>query len=248
MSALEGKLVLVTGASRGIGHGISLELARQGATVAGTATSAEAAARLEAELQALCGRGLGLVVNVNDAAACTGLVESLQAKAGRIYGLVNNAGVTRDNLLLRMKDAEWDEIMQTNLRPVFVLARAVLRDMVKAREGRIVNITSVSGQMGNAGQSNYAAAKAGVEGFTRSLAREVGSRGVTVNCVAPGFIDTDMTRALPEAVREGLLSHVPLGRLGKVQEVAACVAFLLGTGAAYVTGSTLDVNGGLHMR
>jgi 3-oxoacyl-[acyl-carrier protein] reductase len=235
---LEGKIALVTGASRGIGHAIAGELARQGAKVVGTSTSGEGAAKVP---------GAGRVLDVRDAAQCDALVESIQKEFGDIGILVNNAGITRDNLALRMKDAEWDEVMETNLRAVFRLSRAVMRGMMKARWGRIVNITSVVGASGNPGQANYAAAKAAVVGMTKSLARELGSRGITVNCVAPGFIDTDMTRALPDGQRKALLEQIPLGRLGTPQDVAAAVAYLASPGADYVTGAVLHVNGGMYM-
>jgi 3-oxoacyl-[acyl-carrier protein] reductase len=248
MKPLDGKIALITGASRGIGRAIAIALGRQGAAVAGTATSEAGAAEVGALLEREGIRGRGYVLDVADEAQMQTVVERVQADLGKLYALVNNAGITRDNLLMRMKDSEWDEIMDTNLKSVFRLCRLVVRDMVKAREGRIVNIVSVSGEMGNPGQTNYAAAKAGVIGFSKSLAREIGSRNVTVNCVAPGFIDTDMTRALPEAQRQALLQHVPLGRLGMVEEVAAAVAFLVSPAAAYITGATLDVNGGLLMR
>jgi 3-oxoacyl-[acyl-carrier protein] reductase len=229
---LEGKLALVTGASRGIGQAIAAELAKQGAKVIGTATTEEGAKRIN-----------GRVLDVRDAAQCDALIKEL----GDIAILVNNAGITRDNLALRMKDAEWDEVMETNLRAVFRLSRAVMRGMMKARWGRIINVTSVVGASGNAGQANYAAAKAGVVGLTKSLARELGSRNITVNCVAPGFIDTDMTRALPEQSRTALLAQIPLGRLGSADEVAAAVAYLASPAAGYVTGSVLHVNGGMYM-
>jgi 3-oxoacyl-[acyl-carrier protein] reductase len=248
MKPLEGKFVLVTGASRGIGRAVALELGGQGAAVAGTATG-EAGAAAITELLAQEGiRGKGYVLNVADEAGMQHLVASAQSDFGRIYALVNNAGITRDNLLMRMKDEEWDEVMDINLKSVFRLCRLVVRDMLKAREGRIVNVTSVSGEMGNAGQTNYAAAKAGVIGFSKSLAREIGSRNVTVNCVAPGFIDTDMTRVLPQAQRQAVTQHIPLARFGIPKEVAAAVAFLASPGAGYITGATLDVNGGMLMR
>ena len=235
---LEGKVALVTGASRGIGLAIAEQLARDGAQVVGTSTSEEGAKRVP---------GAGKVLDVRDAAQCDRLVEEIQKQHGDIAILVNNAGITRDNLALRMKDAEWDEVMETNLRAVFRLSRAVMRGMMKARWGRIVSITSVVGAAGNAGQANYAAAKAAVAGMTRSLARELGSRNITVNCVAPGFIDTDMTRALSEDQRKALLGQIPLGRLGTPQDVAAAVAYLVSPGGGYVTGAVLHVNGGMYM-
>jgi len=241
---LDGKLALVTGASRGIGQAIAQALAAQGATVVGTSTSETGAERLT---QALGTRGAGRVLDVRDPAACDALVASVSKAFGDVLVLVNNAAVVRDNLALRMKDGEWDEVIETNLRAVFRLSRAVLRGMMKARWGRIINITSVVGASGNAGQANYAAAKAGVAGLTRALAREVGSRNITVNCVAPGFIDTDMTRALSEEQRSALLSQIPLGRLGSVDDVASAVAYLASPQAGYVTGSVLHVNGGLYM-
>jgi 3-oxoacyl-[acyl-carrier protein] reductase len=244
---LNGQVALVTGASRGIGEGILLALARAGATVVGTSTSpagAEAISRAIAEAGA---KGAGRVLDVRDAAQCAAIVEQVQAELGPVSILVNNAGVTRDNLLARMKDEEWDDIQSTNLKPVFLLSRAVLRGMMKARAGRIVNVASVVGFTGNPGQANYAAAKAGMVGFSKSLAREVGSRGITVNCVAPGFIETDMTRALADEQVKRLVENVPLGRLGRVDDIAQAVLFLCSPGAAYITGATLHVNGGMYM-
>ena len=247
MIDLEGRVALVTGASRGIGRGIALALARAGAVVAGTATSDTGAAAFAGALAEANLRGSAHVLNVNDAQAIGPTLDAVQKQHGPVAILVNNAGITRDNLLLRMKDEEWNDILSTNLTSVFRLSKAVLRDMMKARYGRIINITSVIGAMGNAGQTNYAAAKAGVAGFTKSLAREVGSRNITVNCVAPGFIETDMTHALPEAQRTALLGAIPLGRLGAVDDVAHAVTFLASAGASYITGCTLHVNGGMHM-
>lgn len=244
---MEGKIALVTGASRGIGQACALALAREGATVIGTATSDKGAEAISAYLAAAGAKGRGMKLDVTDAAEVDAVIAAIEKDFGAIGILVNNAGITRDNLLMRMKDEEWDEIMATNLTSVFRLSRAVLRAMMKARSGRIISIASVVGAMGNAGQTNYSAAKAGIMGFTKSLAREVGSRNITVNCVAPGFIDTDMTRALPEAQREALLSHIPLGRLGAADDIANAVAFLAGDKAAYVTGTTLHVNGGMYM-
>jgi 3-oxoacyl-[acyl-carrier protein] reductase len=235
---LEGKVALVTGASRGIGRAIAEELARLGAKVVGTSTSAAGAANVP---------GLGKVLDVKDAAQCDALIDEVQKQIGDIAILINNAGITRDNLALRMKDADWDEVIDTNLRAVFRLSRAVMRGMMKARWGRIVNITSVVGASGNPGQANYAAAKAGVVGMTKSLARELGSRNITVNCIAPGFIDTDMTRALSDEQKKALLGQIPLGRLGSVQDVAAAVAYLVSPGGNYVTGAVLHVNGGMYM-
>ena len=244
---LEGKVALVTGASRGIGKAIALALGKEGATVVGTATSIAGEEGITRELAAAGIRGRGAAMNVNDAAQVEAVVAAVQEQFGDIAILVNNAGITRDNLLARMKDEEWDDIMATNLKSVFRLSRLVLRPMMKSRFGRIVNITSVIGVAGNAGQTNYAAAKAGIVGFSKSLAREVGSRNITVNCVAPGFIDTDMTRALGQESRDGLVKTIPLGRLGRAEDVAAAVVFLASPGADYMTGCTLHVNGGMHM-
>jgi len=244
---LQGKLALVTGASRGIGRAIALELARAGALVVGTATTEAGAAEIGRALSGAGGKGEGRALNVRDGAQCDAFLEALQKERGDVAILVNNAGITRDNLALRMKDAEWDDVMDTNLKAVFRLSRGVMRGMMKARWGRIVNITSVVGASGNPGQANYAAAKAGVVGMTKSLARELGSRGITVNCVAPGFIDTDMTRALPQAQREALLGQIPLGRLGEPGDIAAAVVYLASPAAGYVTGCVLHVNGGMYM-
>ena len=245
--SLEGKVALVTGASRGIGKAVALELAKNGAIVVGTATSAAGAESVRDALSASGLRGSGAVMNVNDAPQIESVVAETQKQFGDIAILVNNAGITRDNLLVRMKDEEWDEIMATDLKSVYRLSRLVLRPMMKARYGRIINITSVIGVTGNAGQANYAAAKAGIIGFSKSLAREVGSRNITVNCVAPGFIETDMTRALSDEQRAALVKTLPLGRLGRPEDVAAAVVFLASPGADYMTGCTLHVNGGMHM-
>lgn len=247
MNLLQGQIALVTGASRGLGRAIALELGAQGATVIGTATSAEGAAKIQKALDAASITGLGVALDVTDAVACEALLGEVESKFGGISVLVNNAGITRDNLALRMKDDEWDAVIETNLKAVFRLSKLVMRGMMKARFGRIINITSVVGEAGNPGQANYAAAKAGVAGMSRALAHELGSRNITVNCVAPGFIDTDMTRALPEAQREALLDKIPLGRLGQPEEIAATVAFLASPRAGYITGSTLNVNGGMYM-
>jgi len=247
MNGLEGKVALVTGASRGIGRAIALALARSGAKVVGTATTEAGAASITQAFAQDNLQGAGLVMNVNQGGDVDAALADAQGRYGDVAVLVNNAGITRDNLLLRMKEDEWDEIMSTNLKSVYRLSKAVLRGMMKARYGRIVNITSVIGSTGNAGQANYAAAKSGVVGFSKALAREVGSRNITVNCVAPGFIDTDMTRALSEDQKKGLLTQIPLGRLGDVDDVAQAVLFLASPHASYITGSTLHVNGGMHM-
>ncbi len=244
---LQGQVALITGASRGIGQAIALGLGKLGATVVGTATSQPGADAISAYLGEAGVSGIGLAMNVNDAAQIEEGLKAIQRQFGEIGILVNNAGITRDNLLMRMKDEEWDDIMATNLKSVFRMSRAVLRGMMKARQGRIISIASVVGVMGNAGQTNYAAAKAGIIGFSKSLAREVGSRNITVNCVAPGFIDTDMTRALSEDQRKGLLEHIPLGRLGAVEDIAAAVVFLASPQAGYITGTTLHVNGGMYL-
>ena len=247
MKPIDGKVALVTGASRGIGKAIALELGQQGAIVLGTATTEAGAAQIRQALSDAGVAGTGLPMNVNDAAQVEAALETIEAQFGGIAILVNNAGITRDNLLMRMKDEEWDEIMSTNLKGVYRLSKLVLRSMMKARFGRIVNITSVVGAIGNAGQTNYAAAKAGIGGFSRALAREVGSRNITVNCVAPGFIETDMTAKLTDEQRVALAHQIPLARLGTVHDVAAAVAFLASPGASYITGSTLHVNGGMYM-
>jgi 3-oxoacyl-[acyl-carrier protein] reductase len=244
---LAGQVALVTGASRGIGKAIAVELGRQGGTVVGTATSEAGAQAIGTYLAEAGVAGAGLVLNVNDTMQMDAMLEEIHRQFGEIAILVNNAGITRDNLLLRMKDEEWDEILDTNLKSVFRLSKAVLRAMMKARHGRIINISSVVGATGNPGQCNYAASKAGMFGFSKSLAREVGSRNITVNCVAPGFIETDMTRALPEVQREALVRQVPLGRLGQVEDIAAVVGFLASPAAGYITGATLHVNGGMFM-
>ncbi len=244
---LQGEIALVTGASRGIGQAIALELGRQGATVIGTATSEKGAEAIAATLKENGINGTGMMLNVTDAGSVTGVIAAITEQFGVASILVNNAGITRDNLLMRMKDDEWNDIIDTNLTSVFRLSKAVLRGMMKARKGRIISISSVVGVTGNAGQTNYAAAKAGLVGFTKSLAREVGSRGITVNAVAPGFIDTDMTRALADAQKEALVKDIPLGRLGQPEEIAAAVAFLASPKAGYISGGTLHVNGGMHM-
>ena len=239
-------LALVTGASRGIGASIALELAQRGFTVVGTATTDAGAGKVSDALAAFPGCR-GMVLNVNDVTAVESLVEALVKEHGGLQVLVNNAGITRDNLAMRMKDDDWDAVLDTNLKAVFRVSRAVMRTMMKQRYGRIINITSVVGASGNPGQANYAAAKAGVAGLTRALARELGSRNITVNCVAPGFIETDMTAGLNEAQQKALLAQIPLGHLGKPADVAHAVAFLASPQAGYVTGQELHVNGGMHM-
>ena len=247
MINLNDKVALVTGASRGIGAAIAEQLGAAGATVIGTATSESGAEKISARLQEMGIRGAGKVLNVTDADSVAELMKSVQGEFGTPSILVNNAGITKDNLLMRMSDDEWFDVINTNLSSIYRLSKAVLRGMMNARWGRIINISSVVGAMGNAGQSNYAATKAGVSGFARSLAAEVGSRGITVNTVAPGFIDTDMTKGLPEEQKAGLLSNIPVGRLGKPEEIAAVVVFLASDAAAYVSGETIHVNGGLYM-
>ncbi|MDR5757698.1 3-oxoacyl-ACP reductase FabG [Caballeronia sp. LZ035] len=245
--SLEKQVAVVTGASRGIGRAIALELAKQGATVIGTATSESGAASIGEALAQAGGKGRGAVLNVNDDAAGDAFIDGIVKEFGGLNVLVNNAGITKDQLAMRMKDDEFDAVIDTNLRAVFRLSRAVLRPMMKARGGRIINITSVVGSSGNPGQANYAAAKAGVAGMTRALAREIGSRGITVNCIAPGFIDTDMTKVLPEEQRAALTASIPLGRLGSPEDIAHAVAFLASPYAGYITGTTLHVNGGMYM-
>ena len=245
--SLDNEIALVTGASRGIGQAIALRLGKEGATVVGTATSASGAENISRTLQENNIKGMGMELNVTDPASIDKMLETMTREFGAPSILVNNAGITRDNLLMRMKDDEWNDIIDTNLTSVYRLSKACLRAMTKARKGRIISISSVVGAAGNAGQTNYAAAKAGLVGFSKSLAREVGARGITVNAVAPGFIDTDMTKALPEAQREALQKNIPLGRLGQAEEIAAAVAFLASNDAGYITGETLHVNGGMYM-
>jgi 3-oxoacyl-[acyl-carrier protein] reductase len=245
--SLDNQIAIVTGASRGIGQAIALELGKQGAVVVGTATSDKGAHAISRYLADNDVKGIGLVLDVTDSASVDSMVKTVNGEFGVPTIVVNNAGITRDNLLMRMKDEEWDEIINTNLTSVFRVSKACLRGMMKARNGRIISVASVVGATGNPGQSNYAAAKAGIMGFTKSLAREVASRGVTVNAVAPGFIDTDMTRVLPDDQKDSLLQQIPLSRLGAPEEIAAAVAFLASPAAAYITGQTLHVNGGMYM-
>lgn len=247
LNILENQIALVTGASRGIGAAIAQALGEQGATVIGTATTAGGAENINASLQKAHIKGFGIALDVNDAEQVEAVLAEIANKLGDVTILVNNAGITRDTLLMRMKDEDWDAVIATNLTSVYRMSQAVLRPMMKARTGRIINISSVVGHMGNAGQTNYAAAKAGMAGFTKSLAAEVGSRNITVNCVAPGFIETDMTAELPEAIKTKMLERVPLGRLGSVNEIAATVAFLAAPNAAYITGETIHVNGGMYL-
>ncbi len=245
--SLQGKVALITGASRGIGAAIADELGRQGAVVIGTATTEKGAEAIAERFSAAGFTGTGLALNVTDGDAVVAAVKQITGDFGAPTILVNNAGITRDNLMMRMKDAEWDDVIDTNLNAVFKVTKACLRGMTKARWGRIINISSVVGSMGNPGQANYSATKAGVQGFSRSLASEIGARNITVNSVAPGFIDTDMTKELPEEQRQALQSNIPAGRLGRPEEIASVVAFLASEGAAYVTGETIQVNGGMYM-
>jgi 3-oxoacyl-[acyl-carrier protein] reductase len=243
---LSNQIALVTGASRGIGAAIALALGKQGATVIGTATTSGGAENINTTLKQANIKGLGLALDVNNPEQVESVLKQVTEQFGDVSILVNNAGITRDTLLMRMKDEDWDAVISTNLKSVFRMSQAVLRPMMKARVGRIVNISSVVGHMGNAGQTNYAAAKAGITGFTKSLASEVGSRGITVNCVAPGFIATDMTAELSEDIKNQMLTRIPLGRLGSAEEIAATVVFLASPSAAYITGETIHVNGGMY--
>jgi len=244
---LQDQIALVTGASRGIGAAIAQALGRNGAVVIGTATSEAGAEQITKALQTAGIKGQGIALDVNNTEQIDAVIAQIAASYGDVGILVNNAGITRDTLLMRMKEDDWNAVISTNLSSVYRLSQAVMRPMMKARQGRIISISSIVGHTGNAGQVNYAAAKAGVSGFTKSLAAELGSRGVTVNCVAPGFIDTDMTRELPEKVRDDLLAKIPLGKLGHVDDIAAAVVFLASPSAAYITGETLHVNGGMYM-
>jgi 3-oxoacyl-[acyl-carrier protein] reductase len=247
MKFLEGQIALVTGASRGIGAAILRALAEKGATVVGTATSESGATAIQELIDEAGWHGAGMALNVIDGAQCDAVIKAIEGRFGAVGILVNNAGITRDTLLMRMKDEDWQDVIDTDLTSVFRLSRAVIKGMMKARGGRIINIGSVVGFMGNPGQVNYVAAKAGMVGFTKALAREVGSRNITVNCVAPGFIETDMTKSLAETQVAKLVENVPLGRLGKVTDIAEAVLYLASPGAAYVTGNTIHVNGGMHM-
>ncbi|MGB0205192.1 MAG: 3-oxoacyl-ACP reductase FabG [Neptuniibacter sp.] len=245
--SIEGKVALVTGATRGIGKAIAQELGKQGAVVVGTATSENGAASISAYLEESNIKGAGLVLNVADADSVAEVLKTVQADFGAVEILVNNAGITRDNIMMRMKEDEWDSVLNTNLTSVYRLVKGCLRGMTKARWGRIISVSSVVASMGNAGQANYAAAKSGMEGFTRALAREVGSRNITVNCVAPGFIDTDMTSGLADEHKEALKSQIPMNRLGQPEEIASVVGFLASQGGGYVTGESIQVNGGMYM-
>ena len=245
--SIEGKVALVTGATRGIGKAIAEDLGRQGAVVVGTATSDKGAAAISEYLEAAGIKGTGMVLNVADAESVDAVIKAIQADFGNVEILVNNAGITRDNILMRMKEDEWADVLNPNLTSVYRLVKGCLRGMTKARWGRIISVSSVVASMGNAGQANYAAAKSGMEGFTRALAREVGSRNITVNCVAPGFIDTDMTSGLADEHKENLKAQIPMNRLGQPEEIAAVVGFLAGQGGAYVTGESIQVNGGMYM-
>ena len=244
---LQNQIALITGTSRGIGKAIALKLGKDGATVIGTATTDEGVKSISNYLSEAGIKGKGIILNVNDADQIRNLFTEIRKEFGEVTILVNNAGITRDDLLVRMKDEKWDEVIGTNLKAIFRLSREVLRSMMMARSGRIINIASIVGSTGNAGQSNYAAAKAGILGLSKSLAREVGSRNITINCVAPGFVDTDMTRALSEKQQQDLLQHVPLKRLGEPEDIASAVAFLASPSAGYITGATLHVNGGMYM-
>jgi len=244
---LQNQIALITGTSRGIGKAIALKLGKDGATVIGTATTDEGVKSISNYLNEAGIKGKGIILNVNDTDQIKNLFTEIRKEFGEITILVNNAGITRDDLLVRMKDEKWDEVIGTNLKAIFRLSREVLRSMMMARSGRIINIASIVGSTGNAGQSNYAAAKAGILGLSKSLAREVGSRNITINCVAPGFVDTDMTRALSEKQQQDLLQHIPLKRLGEPEDIASAVAFLASPSAGYITGATLHVNGGMYM-
>jgi len=244
---ISNKIILVTGASRGIGMAIASELSENGAIVIGTATSKEGASSISNSLSSFKNKGEGMVLDVNSSDSIQSLIKSINEKYGEIQILVNNAGITQDNLLVRMKDEEWDDVLSTNLTSIYKLSKSVLRSMMKSRYGKIINISSVVGHMGNAGQTNYVASKAGITGFTKSLAQEVGNRGITVNCVAPGFIDTDMTKSLSDDQKEKLITHIPLSRLGNSSDVAKAVLFLASSDADYITGETIHVNGGMLM-